>query len=108
LGRAKKKVVTNTLAGVKIYAPAWRNQIEEKLFYDLRKAEWSWKMSRDFKENRKKKVLTDPQALEKIHALAGGNQFGEGLFWVRLSTSLGNLWVNTGISVRNPQVSRSG
>jgi hypothetical protein len=80
LERAKKKVVTNTLAGVKIYAPAWRNQIEEKLFYDLRKAEWSWKMSRDFKENRKKKVLTDPQAPEKILAPASGNQFREGLF----------------------------
>ena len=50
------------------------------MYYDLGKAKWSWKMSRDFEENRKKKVLTDPQAPEKILAPASGNQFREGLF----------------------------
>ena len=50
------------------------------MYYDLGKAKWSWKMSRDFEENRKKKVLTDPQAPEKIHAPAGENQFREELF----------------------------
>jgi hypothetical protein len=68
------------LAGEKIHALALRNEFEQKLFYDLRKAKWSWKMSRDFKENRKKKVLTDLQAPEKIHAPAGENQFREELF----------------------------
>ena len=72
--------ITNPQAGKKIHAPARRNQFEEELFYDLRKAKWSWKMSRDFKENRKKKVLTDLQAPEKIHAPAGENQFREELF----------------------------